>query len=202
MINYPLYPPTNEKTTESSFSLIAANVVGVNQSPYTFNSQIYDYNSETWGLKVSINPLTRAEAQPWIAFLTALRGRRGTFMFGPVIMGEPLGTGSGVPVVASANQTGRELLTSGWAYSQLVLQKGDLMQIDQSLYMVLSDVTSGAEGLATIDVFPQLRIHANQAQIILSAPKGIFRLTSNTVPVLDVSETGLFNINFEAEEAL
>jgi hypothetical protein len=104
--------------------------------------------------------------------------------------------------VASANQPGRELLTSGWSYSQLVLNKGDLIQIDQSLYMVLSDVTSTGEGLATIDLFPQLRVHANGAQIILSGPKGIFRLTSNTVPVLDVSETGLFNINFEAEEAL
>lgn len=202
MINYPLYPPTDAKTTESSFSLIAANVVGVNQSPYNYNSQVYDYNSESWGLKVSVNPLTRAEAQPWIAFLTALRGRRGTFMWGPVIMSEPLGVGLGVPVVNGADQNGRELSTSGWNVQTQILRAGDLFQIDQRLYMSLTAATSDINGNATLDVFPRLKNHANGSALILGNPKGIFKLTSNVVPVIDVSESGLFNINFEAEEAL
>lgn len=202
MINYPLYPPTDAKTTESSFSLIAANVVGVNQSPYNYNSQVYDYNSESWGLKVSINPLTRSEAQPWIAFLTALRGRRGTFMWGPVIMSEPLGVGLGVPVVNGADQNGRELSTSGWNAQTQIMKAGDLFQIDQRLYMSLTAATSDINGNATLDVFPRLKNHANGSALTLGNPKGIFKLTSNVVPVIDVSESGLFNINFEAEEAL
>lgn len=202
MIVYPINTPGDANTTESSFSLIAANVVGVNQSPYSFNSQVYDYNSESWGLKVSINPLTRAEAQPWIAFLTALRGKRGTFLWGPVIMSTPLGQATGVPVVDGAGQTGRELLTEGWTPNTVVLKAGDLFQVDQGLYLSMKDVLSDAGGSALIDVFPKLKNHANQTVLIVSNPKGIFRLTSNVVPILDVSETNLFNINFEAEEAL
>lgn len=202
MINFPLYPPTDAKTTESSFSLIAANVIGVNQSPYNYNAQIYDYDSDSWGLKVSINPLTRAEAQPWIAFLTALRGRRGTFMWGPVIMSEPLGTGLGVPLVDGANQSSRQLATKGWTPQSEVIKAGDLFQVDQSLYMSLTNVTSDVDGNATIDVYPKLRNHADLSALVLASPKGLFRLTSNVFPVIDVSESGLFNINFEAEEAL
>lgn len=202
MIVYPINTPGDPKTTESSFSLIAANVVGVNQSPYSFNSQIYDYNSESWGLKVSINPLTRAEAQPWIAFLTALRGKRGTFLWGPAIMSTPLGEGTGVPVVDGAGQNGRELQTKGWNPNTVVLKAGDLFQVNQGLYVSVKDVLSDGSGEALIDVFPKLKNHADETALILSYPKGIFRLTSNVVPILDVSETNLFNINFEAEEAL
>ena len=199
MITYPLSIPSAAKTRESSILLIASTVIGVNQSPYTYDSQIYDYNSDAWGLKVSINPLTRAEAQPWIAFLAALRGRLGTFMFGPVIMADPLGAGTGVPAVSSYDQTGRQLSTYGWTPNTDVLRAGDMFQIDQRLYMALRNVTSDGAGTASIDVFPRLKSHVAGSALVLDNPMGLFRLTSNQVPILDVSETALFNINFEAE---
>ena len=201
MIAYPLTIPLTATTRESSVMLIAASVVGINQSPYSYNTQVYDYNSETWGLKVSINPLTREEAQPWVAFITALRGRRGTFLFGPAIMKEPLGTGLGSPIVAGAGQVGRVLNTSGWAANSEVLKADDLFQIDQCLYMSLTSAATNGSGVVSIDVFPSLKTHAASSPVLVSSPVGIFRLTSNTTPVIDVSESGFFNINFEAEEA-
>lgn len=162
---------------------------------------VYDYEADIWGLKCSINPLTREEAQPWIAFLTALRGRAGTFIWGPSLFSSPLGAGTGVPLVNGANQAGRELVTDGWTPSTVVLEAGDLIQIDQRLYMALREVVSNASGQATIDVFPKLRSHADNSALILTNPMGIWRLNSNSVPVIEAGESGLININFEAEEA-
>jgi hypothetical protein len=116
-----------------------------------------------------------------------------------MIMSQPLGSGLGVPVVASAGQIGRELSSSGWAPNDDVLNAGDMFEIDQRLYMCLRNVTSDQNGNAVIDVFPRLKAHAQGVALVLQNPVGTFRLTSNLVPVLDVSENGLFNINFEAE---
>lgn len=201
MIAYPLNIPAAANTRESNCILIAASVVGVNQSPYNYSTQVYDYGAEAWGLKVSVNPLTREEAQPWIAFLTALRGRRGTFLFGPAIMGSPSGTGEGVPVVSIGGETGNELSTSGWQPNQIVLKAGDLFEVDQRLYMNLTNALSDADGACVLDIFPKAKKHEENSALILNNPRGTFRLTNNVVPVLDAAETGLFNINFEAEEA-
>lgn len=201
MITYPLIVPTGALTRESSIQLLAGTVVAISTSPYTMQTTVYDYNAETWGLKVSINPITRSEAQPWIAFLSALRGRTGTFIFGPTLFDSPLGAGTGVPLVNGANQTGRELVTDGWSNNTLVLKAGDLFQINQRLYMSLKDVVSNGSGQATIDIFPRAKAHADNSALILESPAGIWRLNSNTVPLVDAGESGLFNINFEAEEA-
>lgn len=202
MIGYPLTIPLTTTTRESAVNLIASSVIGISQSPYTFTSQVFDHDTDSWQLKVSINPLTREEAQPWIAFLTALRGRRGTFMFGPAILREPLGTGGGVPVLTGTPEARRTITTSGWTQNSTVLKAGDLFQLDDRLYMSLLDVNSDSSGHATIEVFPKIRAsHASGTSLILNDPKGIFRLTSNVVPVVDCSESGLFNVNFEAEEA-
>lgn len=202
MISYPITIPLTATTRESAISLIASTVIGVSQSPYTNATQVYDHDTDAWQLRVSINPLTRAEAQPWVAFLAALRGRRGTFMFGPAIFRDPLGTGNGIPVLTGAPSARRTITTEGWAPSETVLKAGDLFQLDDRLYMTLFDVVSDGSGDATIETFPKIRAsHAANTALILTDPKGIFRLTSNVVPVLDCSETGLFNINFEAEEA-
>ena len=202
MITYPLTIPLTPTTRESALTLIALSVVGVSQSPYTFSTQVYDHDADAWQLKVSINPLSREEAQPWIAFLTALRGRRGTFLFGPAIMRTPLGSGAGVPILSAASSDRRTITTSGWTPNTEVLAAGDLFQLDDRLYMCLTDVASNSSGVGSIEVFPKVRTtHAVGAALVLTDPKGIFRLTSSTIPVVDCSETGLFNINFEADEA-
>lgn len=202
MISYPITIPSTATTRESAVTLIASTVIGISQSPYTYTTQVFDHDSDAWQLRVSINPLTREEAQPWIAFLTALRGRRGTFLFGPAIMQAPLGTGAGVPILAGADSIRRTISTSGWTPGQRVMKAGDLFQIDDRLYMNLFDTDSDGNGSASLEVFPKLRsYHAIGSAIQLQNPRGIFRLTSNIVPVVDCSESGLFNINFEAEEA-
>lgn len=180
------------------------NIVGVGSSPLSLQSQVYDYGGDAWRLEVGFPPLEREDAAPWYAFLASLRGRKGTFLFGPVTMGTPLGAGAGVstPAVNGAGQSGETLITDGWTNSTLVLKKGDLFSIDNRLYMVLSDATTNGSGEVTLDIWPTLRTHADNALLTTVNPVGTWRLASNVLLATEVPDTEFHNISFEAEEAL
>lgn len=198
-ISYPLNMPSGLK--ESSARLFAANSVSSTVSPFTFQSQIYQHGGEAWGLEVSLDPMPRAEAAPWIAFLGALRGKFGTFLYGPELLKNPMGLAAGTPRVNGANQTGSALITDGWT-AGTTLKAGDLFQISTSLYMALTDQTADGSGNMTIDVWPRLRVHADNLTLTLSSPRGIFRLSENVASIVDTPRHGLFEISFTAEEAL
>jgi len=201
-INFPVVPPTN--LNPSSIQLLFSNVNGVGVSPYSLQTQVASYGGDGWGLAVGFDPMDREEAAPWIAFLASLRGQFGTFLFGPNTFGTPLGAGAGVstPRVKGASQTGYTLETDGWTLSTEVLKKGDFFEIDSRLYMNLTDATTDGSGEVTLDVWPSLRAPADNALIITSSPVGLWRLTSNLVRAVDVPNTELYTITFEAQEAL
>lgn len=198
-ISYPLTPPSSPKPSQVEF--IQANVVQYSKSPFTLQGQVQEWDGSGWNLRVSFPYMSRDEAAPWIAFLTSLRGRRGTFTFGSTLRSSPQGAAGGTPKVDGGSQTGFELDTDGWPLSTLVLKADDFIQIDTSLYTVLSDVTSDGSGAATIDLWPRLRSHADNADIETSSPVGLFRLTSNNSQVIEATNK-LYSIGFEAEEAL
>jgi hypothetical protein len=172
-------------------------------SPTTYQTTKYEYDGESWTVDVAYPPLTRQEAAPFFAFLASLRGQNGTFLFGDTLLSQPLGTGNGTPKVNGGSQkASKELVSDGWTPDETVLKGGDFIQIDQRIYMVLSNVVSDATGNATIDVFPRLRAHADNATIITSNPQGLFRLSDDQVNVVEAGSTQLFNISFRAVEAL
>lgn len=199
-ISYPLSIPTSPKP--SAVRWFEINVVGQSISPYTLQRQVYEWPGSAWGIQVAIDPLTREEAANWIAFLSALRGTRGTFYFGDILFSAPRGTGSGTPKVNGANQTGFSLVTDGWANNSGVLKAGDMLQIDNALYRNLTDVTSDGSGNATLDIWPRLRGHADNSNIVTSNPKGVFRLNDNNVTTQDAGRNQVYNISFQAAEAL
>lgn len=200
-ISYPLETPTTLKPGAVRWSITSA--VALSVSPSTYQTTKYEYDAEGWVIDVSFPPLTRAEAAPFFAFLAALRGQNGTFLFGDTLLGTPLGTGAGSPVVNGAGQArSKTLLSDGWGVSQTVLKGGDFLQIDNRLYMVLADVVSDGSGNATIDLFPRLRTHADNAAIIVTNPKGLFRLSTDQQSVVDAGVTQLFSISFQGIEAL
>lgn len=198
-ISYPLTPPTSPKP--SSIQWIEYNIVGVSQSRYTGQAQIQDWSSAYWGIEVTIDELYRSEAQPWMAFLSALRGERGTFYFGDELFSDPLGAAGGSPKVNGGSQTGFTLITDGWASGQLVLKAGDFFQIGTSLYRTLLDVTADGSGNATIDIFPNARGHADNSSLITANPVGVFRLTESDVRTQFGNRNQLFPIAFTAVEA-
>jgi len=199
-ISYPISAPTLPK--HSSIRWIERNNVGISESPISFKQDVFDWDADKWIIQVSIDPLTREEAAPWSAFLSALKGRRGTFLYGDILTASPQGLGGGTPKVNGNLQTGRVLITDGWPNSTLVLKAGDRFQVNNSLYKVLSDATTNGSGQVSIDVWPSLRAHADNADLILSNPKCIFRLTDNSPSPDDLDRSQAWNFSFEAEEAL
>lgn len=199
-INYPLNFPSG--LAPSSVRWYETNVVVTTASQFTLQRQTYEFDGSGWGLEITYDPLYRSEAQPLIAFLSSLRGTRGTFLFGDTLFSTPLGTGAGTPKVKGAGQTGFTLETDGWSNNQLVLKAGDLFQIDQRLYRNLTDATSDGSGNATLDIWPRLRGHGDNADIVVTSPKGLFRLSEPVVLTMDGTRNQLFPITFAAVEAL
>lgn len=179
-----------------------ANAVAVSNSPFSFASQAQHWGGEAWAIEVAIDPQYRVDAAPWIAFFGQLRGKFGTFYFGDTLMGTPQGGVGGTPRVNGANQTGYTVITDGWTSSRLVLKAGDFFQIDNSLYQVTVDATTNGSGQVTIDCWPSLRGHADNASIITNHPLGVFRLTESVIRAIEAPSTQLYSISFTAEEAL
>lgn len=198
-ISYPVSFPSSPVT--NSVTLICANGNSIGESPYTAKTQVYAYESDWWGVQVAWPVLTRAEAQIVMGFLASLRGRYGTFLYGPTYFGTPLGAATGTPLVNGGSQTGFTVVTDGWTPSTTILKAGDFFQIDQRLYMATQDATSNGSGQVTIDIWPSLRGHVDNSSIVVSNPKGIFRLLEDTVRLIDVPETELCSMSFDAKEA-
>lgn len=200
-ISFPIQCPTH--LAPASVRWTATTAVTVSTSPTSLQTIKYAYDGEAWLVDVAYPPLKREEAAPFFAFLAALRCQQGTFMFGDTLLDESLGTPLGAPKLNGANQVRtKTLVTDGWNVSTTVLKGGDFIQVDQRLYMVLKDVVSDSEGNAEIEIFPKCREHADNASIITSSPKGLFRLSPDSQVVVEAGNNQLFNISFQATEAL
>lgn len=198
-ISFPLDFP-NQDFAQVQWQEVSS--ISASASPYNFATQVYSWGGESWRVAVSLRNMKRAEFGQWSAFLSALRGPEGTFRCGSELQKTPLGTAAGTPVIDVTSIAGDRVLTSsGWSTSQTVLQSGDLIQIGNSLYKVLANVTSDGSGDAEIDVWPSSRGHASGASIITSSPKGLFRLESGSVG-WNESESRLMNLSFAGIEAL
>ena len=100
-----------------------------------------------------------------------------------------------------SGQVGFSLNTDGWPNSTEVLKAGDRIMIDNSIYMIGTDTTSDGSGNATLDVWPSLREHADNALIQTSNAKGLFRLDSDEFDE-PIGREGLWVVSFSAIEAI
>lgn len=81
-IVYPLSFPSAPSPQSARLSM--RNVVASSRSPYSFQSQTQRHQGQLWVVDLTMPPL-QGEAQlgEWAAFLTALRGRWGSFIWAP-----------------------------------------------------------------------------------------------------------------------
>lgn len=201
-ISYPLAMPTS---TESHSSIVwtQRNIVGISQSPFTGQQQALHWGGDFWELDVGFSLLKRADAMVWISWLSQLQGPKGTFLYGDELTKTAQGSPAGTGAVNGASQTGYELVTDGWDVSVTNLFKaGDKIQIDNSLYMVTADVNSDISGNATLDIWPSLRGHANNALVDYTSPQGLFRLVPGSVISERVGTAQHWLIAFKAQEAI
>lgn len=200
-ISYPLSIPT---TGIRGIRLSARNVVGVASSPFTGSQQVFRHQGAWWEAEISLPPMRRADAEEWIGFLLACKGRSGTFLLGDPAGASPRGTWAGTPLVEGASQTGEALLVDGFSAGATV-KRGDYVQLGSGaatrLYKVLTDATETA-GAITLDLWPRLRESpGDNAVVTTSAAKGTFRLADNLAS-WDIDEALAYGITFAAVEAI
>jgi len=200
-ITYPLNTP--QSIGIENITLRQVNAVSVSRSPFTYDEQVFQYEGQRWEVDVTVATSLRDLAEPWVAFLSALQGQKGTFRLGDPNGVEPRGVASGSPVVDGSNQSGDTLdikgatgSVTGW------LLAGDYIQVGNRLYKVLEDVDTNSDGTASLIVWPNVRFDTDDGiQVITSNTKGLFRLGSN-VNSWSINSSNAYGVTFSAIEAL
>lgn len=183
-------------------------VVGSTTSPYTLQDQNFKWPGEKWEASFNMPPiLNRAIANQWKAFGVKLEGRFGQFYFGDPSAKEPLGVGTGTPLVDGAGQNGNTLNTKGWTPGVTgILKAGDYIQVgtgtSSRLHMVVEDADSDTSGDAVLTIQPALRYSpADNLALNVNSPVGVFKMTSNTFS-WSVRPGPIYTIGFQAEEVI
>jgi len=153
-----------------------------NRSPFTGQSQTYDWQNSWWEGQVSFKPMGRSSFDMWTAFLAQCRGQSNAFSLGDPKAKLPKGVATGTPVVSGAGQTGYFVVTRGWAPGVIsILLPGDFIQIGYRLYKVLNAVTPDGSGNATLAIWPNLRDQpADGATIKTRNCTALFTLKNNS----------------------
>lgn len=202
-ITYPLAFPTGFGVSEYSIDLIKA--VAVTESPFSFAQQVQEHPGEAWEISCTLNLLNRAQAEEYNAFLLSLAGRVGTFTMAVPGSETPRGVATGTPLVNGAGQTGRSLNIDGFTSGVTgILKAGDFIQLGSGsttrLYKVLADVNSNGSGQVTVDLAPKIiTAPADNATVVVSNAKGLFRLKSNSNPV-NIKPPNQMSVQFSARE--
>lgn len=199
-ISYPLTTPTIR--THSAIKWLRVDLASRSTSPFNGKSQVFDYGCSYWQIDAAFDPMDREEAAQWIAFFASLRGPIGTFYYGDILTATARGSVAGTGRIKGGNQVGFVLETDSWTPNILLFRSGDRIQINDSLYQIMKDVSSDGSGEATLDVWPHLKPHADNTTVTYSNAKGIFRLVPSSDLVEDMGRSQLWSVSFQATEAL
>ena len=192
-ISYPLALPTSIGIAEITLS--ANNAVAISQSPFTFQQQIIQHPGQRWTASVSIPPVRRDLAEPWVAFLLALNGPVGTFLLGDPNAKAPQGTATSATITGAARSSSPTITMTG------TLLAGDYIQIGSGATATLHKVLQDRNGTGTIEIWPALRSVASSAAVTLTNTVGRFRL-SGTQQSFNINDASIYGISFDCVEAL
>jgi hypothetical protein len=183
-ITYPRTLPTTPGIKSNEFELDFN--VDEHESPITRQSTFDHKFGDQWQGMYVYPPMSALQAREWKAWFASMHGPVKTFYAGDPDNTTPAGvadTGTSTPLVKGGSQTGRSILSDGWASSTVgLLLAGDMIQIGTELKIVTETVSSsGAD--ATINFEPALHDSpADNATIVFENPVGIFRMVENSVP--------------------
>jgi hypothetical protein len=187
-ITYPLTPPSPFNLSRLSFTGVSA--TSRNTSPFTLQTQQYNWPGQAWLGSVDCPPMKRADAETVIAFLLA--AQRGTFYFQDYANPTNRGGVTGTLTVTTATANGTTLTFGGATGSFAV---GDWLQISTSLYKVVQSNSS-----TSVDLFPALRkSYAGGTAITYSNAKGVFRLASPSTE-WSIGEASIYGVGFAIVE--
>ena len=192
-ISYPLALPTSIGIAEITLS--ADNAVAISQSPFTFQQQIIRHPGQRWSASVSIPPVRRDLAEPWVAFLLALNGPVGTFLLGDPNAKAPRGTATSATITGAAGAASPTITMTG------TLLAGDYIQVGTGGAATLHKVLQDRTGTGTIEIWPALRSSVTGATVTLTNTVGRFRLSGN-LQSFSINNASIYGISFDCVEAV
>lgn len=177
--------------------------IAVAASPYTGTEEVQDWGGEWWDYGIEMARTTGRDGRRLSAFLAALGGPRGRFLFRDPTIRQP---GSLMaPQVAGGFQTGNQLVTAGWPPFATPLLAGDFFSLGTDaqtrLHQLTADVITDETGEATLAFVPRLRSSpADGTPLEIAAPAVVLRLTAPVPTRIGRAESFLFTL--AAREAL
>lgn len=192
-ISYPLNTPTT--IGFESIELRAVNATITSQSPFSYKQQVISHTGQRWEASVSIPSVRRDLAEPWVAFLTALKGQTGTFLLGDPLSATPRGTVSSCTLTGNAGDESVAVTMTG------SLLAGDYIQLGSGTTARLHKVLVDQSGSGTLEIWPALRSTYSSATVTTTNAKGVFRLNQN-MSSWQISNANSYGIAFEAVEAI
>ena len=190
-VSYPISTPTDIGIAE--IQLTATNAIAVSRSPFTFATQVHAYSGEMWSASVTIPPVRKDLAEPWVAFLLSLRGQYGTFLLGDPNMTSPQGTATSATITGSLGDRSVTVAMTG------TLKAGDYLQLGSSGSARLHKVVQDRSGSGTMEIWPALRANYSSTSATLTNAKGVFRLAENATQ-WGINNNSAYGIQFEAME--
>lgn len=147
-------------------------------SGLTRTMQLAARQGDYWQARITLHPMERRHAQSWYAAL--LRGLTEPFYLEApyaekMLHQEETGQAPGAPAVAGAGQTGRSLVTNGWA-ANYQIKAGDWFSVNngtfEELHLVEQDAVADGLGAATLRLTRSiLRSPADGAALRVSNPR-------------------------------
>jgi hypothetical protein len=192
-ISYPLNTPTT--IGFESIELRAVNATITSQSPFSYKQQVISHTGQRWEASISIPSVLRDLAEPWAAFLTALKGQTGTFLLGDPLSATPRGTVSSCTLTGTAGDESVAVTMTG------SLLAGDYIQLGSGTTARLHKVLVDQTGSGTLEIWPALRSTYTSATVTTTNTKGVFRLNQN-MSSWQISNANSYGIAFEAVEAI
>jgi hypothetical protein len=192
-ISYPLDTPTT--IGFESIELRAVNATITSQSPFSYKQQVISHTGQRWEANISIPSVLRDLAEPWAAFLTALKGQTGTFLLGDPLSATPRGTVSSCTLTGTAGDESVAVTMTG------SLLAGDYIQLGSGTTARLHKVLVDQTGSGTLEIWPALRSTYSGATVTTTNAKGVFRLNQN-MSSWQISNANSYGIAFEAVEAI
>ena len=189
--------PTNIGFEEIILS--AVNAVATSQSPFTYKQQVVQHTGQVWRASVTIPPVRRDLAEPWVAFLLSLQGPVHTFLLGDPNCVAARGTASDGDIVATGT-VGASSVTLTIS-NGVTLKAGDYIQLGASSTAKLHKVLADISATGSIDIWPSLKATYSNAAVIVDNAKGVFRLASN-VQEWQIGNSSTYGISFEAVEVI
>jgi hypothetical protein len=175
----------------------------VSASPFTGTEEVQDWGGEWWDFAIEMARTTGRDGRRLSAFLAALGGPRGRFLFRDPTIWQP---GSLLaPLVAGGFQTGGTLVTAGWPPFASPLLAGDFFSLGADaqtrLHQLTADVATDETGQATLAFVPRLRSSpVDGSPLEIAAPAVVLRLTAPVPTRIGRADSFLFTL--AAREAL